>query len=129
MQDMRDCYDRLLSAAAATANSAYGKETFNFHMQNAKWISEKTFLHYFLLLQFQSSQSLWEKWVLVWSKSHLITTKKAVSTLMNFYFLVCIIFCFVTLFPSVGRILFMLGKVQYELQRLLDTYVSCLLQT
>lgn len=24
MQDMRDCYDSLLSAAAATANSAYG---------------------------------------------------------------------------------------------------------
>jgi len=25
MQDMRDCYDSLLSAAAATQNSAYGK--------------------------------------------------------------------------------------------------------
>lgn len=25
MQDMRNCYDSLLSAAAATANSAYGK--------------------------------------------------------------------------------------------------------
>lgn len=25
MIDMRDCYDRLLSAAAATANSVYGK--------------------------------------------------------------------------------------------------------
>lgn len=24
MNDMRDCYDRLLSAAAATANSVYG---------------------------------------------------------------------------------------------------------
>jgi hypothetical protein len=24
MQDMRDCYDTLLSAAAATASSAYG---------------------------------------------------------------------------------------------------------
>lgn len=32
MQDMRDCYDRLLSAAAATANSAYGKETFSFRL-------------------------------------------------------------------------------------------------
>jgi len=29
MQDMRECYDRLLAAAAATANSAYGKETSN----------------------------------------------------------------------------------------------------
>ena len=29
MQDMRECYDRLLAAAAATANSAYGKERTN----------------------------------------------------------------------------------------------------
>lgn len=39
------------------------------------------------------------------------------------------IYCILTLFSSVGRILFMLGNVQSELQRLLDTYVSCLLQT
>lgn len=29
---MRDCYDRLLAAAAVTANSAYGKTNIHFHM-------------------------------------------------------------------------------------------------
>lgn len=28
VEEMRDCYDSLLSAAAATANSAYGKILF-----------------------------------------------------------------------------------------------------
>lgn len=73
------------------------------------------------LTTFQSSLSRWERWVLVWSRSRLITTKKAVSFL-EFYFpyeLYC-----VTLFSSVGRILFMCGKVQFEIQKLLDTYVS-----
>lgn len=32
MQDMRDCYDRLLAAAAVTANSAYGKTNIQFHI-------------------------------------------------------------------------------------------------
>lgn len=39
---MRECYDRLLSVAAATANSAYGKQSFNF--MNLQFCS---FLHKF----------------------------------------------------------------------------------
>ncbi|KAL1210094.1 hypothetical protein V5N11_010669 [Cardamine amara subsp. amara] len=68
MQDMRDCYDRLLSAAAATANSAY-----------------------------EFSESLGEMGS-----------------------------CLEQIAPhddeESSRILSMLGKVQYDLQRLLDTY-------
>ena len=48
------------------------------------------------------------------------------SLLYNFYFLM--LYCDIG-FSSVGRILFMLGKVQFDLQKLLDTYVSCSLQS
>ena len=33
MQEMRNCYDSLLSAAAATANSAYGTNSIQFHFK------------------------------------------------------------------------------------------------
>ncbi|KFK33616.1 hypothetical protein AALP_AA5G037000 [Arabis alpina] len=75
MQDMRDCYDRLLSAAAATANSAY-----------------------------EFSESLGEMGS-----------------------------CLEQIAPHNGeessRILLMLGKVQFELQRLLDSYRSHIFKT
>ncbi|CAN8253731.1 unnamed protein product [Cochlearia groenlandica] len=75
MQDMRECYDRLLAAAAATANSAY-----------------------------EFSESLGEMGS-----------------------------CLGQIAPhndeDSSRILFMLGKVQFELQRLLDTYRSHIFKT
>ncbi|KAG2325180.1 hypothetical protein Bca52824_007908 [Brassica carinata] len=76
MQEMRESYDRLLSVAAATANSAY-----------------------------EFSESL-GRWVHAWSKSLLITMKKVVS-----------------------RILLKLGQVQFELQKLVDTYRSQIFKT
>ncbi|XP_010514359.1 PREDICTED: uncharacterized protein At2g33490-like isoform X2 [Camelina sativa] len=75
MQDMRDCYDRLLSAAAATANSAY-----------------------------EFSESLGE----MGSCLEQIAPDNDEES---------------------SRILFMLGKVQSELQRLLDTYRSHIFKT
>ena len=39
MQDMRDCYDSLLSAAAATANSAYG--TISIDLSNTTDLKKK----------------------------------------------------------------------------------------
>ncbi|CAH2045292.1 unnamed protein product [Thlaspi arvense] len=75
MQDMRDCYDRLLAAAAATANSAY-----------------------------EFSESLGE----MGSCLELIAPHNDEES---------------------GRVLFMLGKVQFELQRLLDTYRSHIFKT
>ncbi|XP_002512882.2 uncharacterized protein At2g33490 [Ricinus communis] len=71
MQDMRNCYDSLLSAAAATANSAY---EFSESLQEmGSCLLEKTALH-------DDEQS--------------------------------------------GRVLLMLGKVQFELQKLVDSYRS-----
>ncbi|XP_023637921.1 uncharacterized protein At2g33490 isoform X1 [Capsella rubella] len=75
MQDMRDCYDRLLAAAAATANSAY-----------------------------EFSESLGE----MGSCLEQIAPHNDEES---------------------SRILFMLGKVQSELQRLLDTYRSHIFKT
>jgi hypothetical protein len=75
MQDMRECYDRLLAAAAATANSAY-----------------------------EFSESLGE----MGSCLEQIAPHNDEES---------------------SRILFMLGKVQSELQRLLDTYRSHIFET
>ncbi|KAL4653028.1 hypothetical protein ACB092_01G272400 [Castanea dentata] len=71
MQEMRNCYDSLLSAAAATANSAYEFSESLREMGNC--LLEKTTLH-------DDEES--------------------------------------------GRILLMLGKVQFELQKLVDCYRS-----
>ncbi|KAJ9132861.1 hypothetical protein P3X46_033687 [Hevea brasiliensis] len=71
MQDMRNCYDSLLSAAAATANSAY--EFSESLREMGSCLLEKTALH-------DDEES--------------------------------------------GRVLLMLGKVQFELQKLVDSYRS-----
>lgn len=71
MKDMKNCYDSLLSAAAATANSAY--EFSESLREMGSCLSEKTALH-------DDEGS--------------------------------------------GRVLLMLGKVQFELQKLLDSYRS-----
>ncbi|KAB1207734.1 hypothetical protein CJ030_MR7G002990 [Morella rubra] len=76
MQDMRDCYDSLLSAAAATANSAY-----------------------------EFSESLQEMGACLLEKTALGDDEDS------------------------GRVLLMLGKVQYELQKLVDSYRSHVFQT
>ncbi|KAI4375221.1 hypothetical protein MLD38_013118 [Melastoma candidum] len=73
MQDMRNCYDSLLSAAAATANSAY--------------------------------ESLREMGMCILEKTSLYGDEET------------------------GRALSMLGNVQFELQRLIDTYRSHLFMT
>ncbi|EXC29160.1 hypothetical protein L484_005672 [Morus notabilis] len=69
MQDMRNCYDSLLSAAAATANSAY-----------------------------EFSESLREMGDCLLEKTALNDDEES------------------------GRVLLMLGKVQFELQKLVDSY-------
>ncbi|KAK9272671.1 hypothetical protein L1049_003048 [Liquidambar formosana] len=76
MQDMRNCYDSLLSAAAATANSAY-----------------------------EFSESLKEMGACLREKTLLNDDEES------------------------GRILLMLGKVQFELQKLVDSYRSHIVLT
>ncbi|KAJ8751977.1 hypothetical protein K2173_000723 [Erythroxylum novogranatense] len=71
MQEMRNCYDSLLSAAAATANSAY-----------------------------EFSESLREMGSCLLEKTALHDDEET------------------------GKILFLLGKVQFELQKLVDSYRS-----
>nr|VDC70432.1 unnamed protein product [Brassica rapa] len=76
VQDMRDCYDSLLSAAAATANSAY-----------------------------EFSESLRELGACLLEKTALNDDEES------------------------GRVLLMLGKLQFELQKLVDKYRSHIFQT
>ncbi|KAI4366770.1 hypothetical protein MLD38_022601 [Melastoma candidum] len=76
MQDMRNCYDSLLSAAAATANSAY-----------------------------EFSKSLHEMGICLLGKTSLHGDE------------------------ATGRALSMLGNVQFELQRLIDSYRSHICMT
>lgn len=76
MQDMRGCYDSLLSAAAATANSAY-----------------------------EFSESLQELGACLLEKTALNDNEES------------------------GKVLLMLGKVQFELQKLVDAYRSHIFQT
>ncbi|XP_010250587.1 PREDICTED: uncharacterized protein At2g33490 [Nelumbo nucifera] len=76
MQDMRNCYDSLLSAAAATANSAY-----------------------------EFSESLREMGACLLERTALNDDEDS------------------------GRVLLMLGKVQFELQKLVDNYRSHIFQT
>ncbi|KAJ4847006.1 hypothetical protein Tsubulata_022765 [Turnera subulata] len=76
MEDMRDCYDTLLSAAAATANSAY-----------------------------EFSESLREMGACLLQKTALHDDEES------------------------SRVLLMLGKVQFELQKLIDSYRSHIFQT
>ncbi|KAF8092542.1 hypothetical protein N665_0411s0002 [Sinapis alba] len=76
VQDMRDCYDSLLSAAAATANSAY-----------------------------EFSESLRELGACLLEKTALNDDEES------------------------GKVLLMLGKLQFELQKLVDKYRSHIFQT
>ncbi|CAN6996354.1 unnamed protein product, partial [Brassica rapa subsp. trilocularis] len=76
VQDMRDCYDSLLSAAAATANSAY-----------------------------EFSESLRELGACLLEKTALNDDEES------------------------GIVLLMLGKLQFELQKLVDKYRSHIFQT
>ncbi|OVA09630.1 BAR domain [Macleaya cordata] len=76
MHDMRNCYDSLLSAAAATANSAY-----------------------------EFSESLREMGTCLLEKTALNDDEES------------------------GKVLIMLGKVQFELQKLVDSYRSHIFQT
>ncbi|CAI0627444.1 unnamed protein product, partial [Linum tenue] len=76
MQDMRECYDSLLSAAAATANSAY-----------------------------EFSESLREMGACLLEKTALNDDEES------------------------GKVLLMMGKAQFELQKLVDAYRAHVLQT
>ncbi|KAF9666178.1 hypothetical protein SADUNF_Sadunf16G0202500 [Salix dunnii] len=82
MKDMKNCYDSLLSAAAATANSAY-----EFSNLTPSALSE-------------FSESLREMGSCLLEKTALHDDEGS------------------------GRVLLMLGKVQFELQKLLDSYRS-----
>ncbi|KAF2322936.1 hypothetical protein GH714_032179 [Hevea brasiliensis] len=96
MQDMRNCYDSLLSAAAATANSAY-----------------------------EFSESL-RKWVLVyWRKLRYMMMKKVhVLSNLAWKFIMFTVHLIIKMPHLSGRVLLMLGKVQFELQKLVDSYRS-----
>ncbi|ONK56126.1 uncharacterized protein A4U43_C10F4390 [Asparagus officinalis] len=76
MSDMKDCYDNLLSAAAATANSAY-----------------------------EFSEALREMGTCLLEKTALNDDEES------------------------GRVLLMMGKVQFELQKLVDSYRVHIIQT
>ncbi|KAJ8574375.1 hypothetical protein K7X08_026180 [Anisodus acutangulus] len=76
MEEMKDCYDRLLSAAAATANGAY-----------------------------EFSESLREMGDCLLEKTALNDDEES------------------------GKVLLMLGKLQFQLQRLVDNYRSHIIQT
>lgn len=76
MEEMRDCYDSFLSAAAAIANNAY-----------------------------ETSESLREMGDCLLEKTALIDDEES------------------------GKVLLMLGKLQFELQKLFDSYRSHLFQT
>ncbi|XP_068667124.1 uncharacterized protein At2g33490-like isoform X1 [Aristolochia californica] len=76
MEDMRNCYDSLLSAAAATANSAY-----------------------------EFSESLGEMGACLLQKTALDDDEDS------------------------GRVLLMIGKLQFELQKLVDCYRTHIVQT
>ncbi|KAJ7013745.1 hypothetical protein NC653_003401 [Populus alba x Populus x berolinensis] len=82
MKDMKNCYDSLLSAAAATANSAY-----EFSKLTPSALSE-------------FSESLREMGSCLLEKTALHDDEGS------------------------GRVLLMLGKVQFELKKLLDSYRS-----
>ncbi|PIN23763.1 hypothetical protein CDL12_03511 [Handroanthus impetiginosus] len=88
MNDMRDCYDRLLSAAAATANSVY-----------------------------EFSESLREMGDCLLEKTALNDDEESGFNLL----------CFAS--SSRRKVLLMLGKVQFELQKLVDGYRSHIFQT
>ncbi|KAF8378048.1 hypothetical protein HHK36_029382 [Tetracentron sinense] len=91
MQDMRNCYDSLLSAAAAMTNSAY--ESF----------VENLLILLHVLSEF--SESLQEMGACLLEKTALNDDEEC------------------------GRILLKLGKVQFELQKLVDSYRSHVIQT
>ena len=76
MEEMKDCYDRLLSAAAATANGAY-----------------------------EFSESLREMGDCLLEKTALNDDEES------------------------GKVLLMLGKMQFQLQRLVDNYRSHIIRT
>lgn len=52
----------------------------------------------------------------------------SVSRLIIYHGSLFVLFTCCNIVSSAGRILLKLGKVQFELQKLLDTYVSCMLQ-
>ncbi|KAG8385007.1 hypothetical protein BUALT_Bualt04G0177400 [Buddleja alternifolia] len=91
MKDMRTCYDGLLSAAAATANSAYEFSESLLEMGNC--LMEKTAMHDNGESGFPFTANFLES--------------KLTAIMFSYY---------------AGGALSMLGKVQLELQKLVDSY-------
>ncbi|KAA3482829.1 hydroxyproline-rich glycoprotein [Gossypium australe] len=96
---MRDCYEGLLYAAAATTNCAYEVCAMFRNMDLKIWIS-----HVVLLLS-EFSDSLREMGTCLLAKTALNDDEES------------------------GKVLLMLGKVQFKLQKLLDSYRSHISQT
>ncbi|PPS15354.1 hypothetical protein GOBAR_AA05228 [Gossypium barbadense] len=95
MQDMRDCYEGLLYAAAATTNCAY-----------------------------EFSDSLREMGTCLLAKTALNDDEEsAANNFRNGWLKICCICSWA------GKGLLMLGKVQFKLQKLLDSYRSHISQT
>ncbi|KAJ6424153.1 hypothetical protein OIU84_025020 [Salix udensis] len=96
MKDMKNCYDSLLSAAAATANSAY--EFSESLREMGSCLLEKTALHD--------------------DEGSVLRASEVGIPIVFEGLLRCI------LIGLASRVLLMLGKVQFELQKLLDSYRS-----
>ncbi|KAL6508146.1 hypothetical protein OROHE_021688 [Orobanche hederae] len=93
MKDMRACYDSLLSAAAATANSAY--EFSESLLEMGSCLLEKTVMH-------DNGESIWSTLIVPSYFSDSLIEEGALS---------------------------ILGKLQLELQKLVDTYRSHIIMT
>ncbi|KAF8390703.1 hypothetical protein HHK36_025230 [Tetracentron sinense] len=113
MQNMRNCYDSLLSAAAATTNSAYVSFYYSIAFKDQGVdgdIRRKlTYWNYLEFLELMAtaefSESLQEMGAFLLKKTALNDDEES------------------------GRIFSMLGKVQFELQKLVDNYRSNVIKT
>jgi len=139
---MRDCYDTLLSAAAATASSAYGRvgtlEYRSFiHSLFSSSFQALNMIYYSLLTEF--SESLRDMGSCLLEKTALNDHGEETGTLLFFYFffhfrthLITLLIFLSSLTPCpvlfhyiiAGKLLLMLGKIQFKLHKLIDDYVS-----
>ncbi|XP_027926315.1 uncharacterized protein At2g33490-like isoform X2 [Vigna unguiculata] len=115
MQDMRDCYDTLLSAAAATASSAY---EFSESLRDmGSCLLEKTALND----HGEETGTLLFFYFFFHFRTHLITLLIFLSSLtpcpVLFHYIIA------------GKLLLMLGKIQFKLHKLIDDYRSHIIQT
>ncbi|CAK7336100.1 unnamed protein product [Dovyalis caffra] len=105
MHDMRDCYDSLLSAAAATANCAYALDMELFRSYESHFVHDMCSVNEMRLHHSYPSSEFSES---VREMGACLLEKTALNDDDE----------------ESGRVLLMLGKVQFELQKLFDRYRS-----